>query len=434
MASDAQTLFHSTRAQDAAEEIDEAVGPGAVPGRMSMHEPETLFLTHTGRIGGAEVCLLNIVQVLRGNVLLFQDGPLYERLRAQGAQVALPRTQLDLRGVRRDRGLLRVLPVLIVLVGLVRHIARAAATHDLVYCNSQKSFVLGALASCLNRKPLVWHLHDILDASHFGRAQIHLVVTLANRRAARVIAPSRSVADAFVAAGGRRTLVVVVPNGVAVPPEPQAAAPDRESRIRVRRELGLPEGFLFGVFSRLTRWKGQHVALEALAQLEDASCIIVGDALFGEQDYARSLRVKAADLGIADRVRFLGQRDDVASLMRAVDVVVHPSIDPEPFGLTLVEAMLAGTPVVASRTGAAGEILDEGRMGELVPPGDAAALAAAIERCRGLPQAVARQAAAARHHAESHFTSGHLQHAIRQVLAELVRPRDARRQPQGAAR
>ena len=393
----------------------------------SVREPNVLFLTHTGRIGGAEVCLLNIVQAFDGDVLLFEDGALRLRLLAQGSRVTVPKLKLDLRAIRRDRGMLKVLPVLIGVVRLVRHLALAGATRDLVYCNSQKSFVLGALASCLNRTPLLWHLHDILDTAHFGRSQIRLVIILANKLATRVVAPSQAVADAFIVAGGRRALVAVVPNGVSVPP----AAPGPDERAALRQRLDLPMGFLFGVFSRLAPWKGQNIAIEALAQLPDASCIIAGDALFGEEKYSRSLRTQAERLGVASRVRFLGHRDDVAALMQAVDVVVHPSIDPEPFGLTLVEAMLAETPVVASSTGAAGEILDGGRVGTLVTPGDVVALAAAVERCRGRPEIIERQVVAGRRYAELHFSVERLRRDIRSAVIAVAHVRDQTRQNRG---
>ena len=134
----------------------------------------------------------------------------------------------------------------------------------------------------------------------------------------------------------------------------------------------MPPGPLIGVFSRLAPWKGQHIVLQALAGLPGVHGIFAGSALFGEDAYAASLRVLASELGIADRVVFLGQRGDVPALMRAVDIVVHPSVDPEPFGRTLVEAMLARTPVIATDAGAASEILGGGEAGMLVPPGDAA--------------------------------------------------------------
>ncbi|WP_428393683.1 glycosyltransferase [Lichenicoccus sp.] len=398
-----------------------AVGGGVVPTPKSRRAPRVLFLTHTGRIGGAETCLLAIAPAFAApagasSILLFQDGALRDRLNALGMEVLLARKPLDLRAIRRDGGLLRTLPRLGGMAGLVRQIRTLASRHDLIYCNSQKSFVLGALASRTGGAKLLWHLHDILDRSHFGRAQIALVVALANRRAARVVAPSQAVADAFVAAGGCASLVTVVPNGVPPPRVVRGA----DARAALRQGLGLPEGFVFGVFSRLAPWKGQHIALDALALLPDATCIIAGCALFGEDDYGRVLHAQAARLGVASRVRFLGHREDVPTLMQAVDVVVHPSIDPEPFGLTLVEAMLAATPVIASRAGAAAEILDGGQVGTLVPPGDASALAVALARVRAQPERLAPVVAAARLRAERHYGVERLRGDIGDIVRAVV--------------
>ena len=395
----------------AADRLPEALQQAARP-------PRVLFLSHTGQIGGAEICLLTIVRAFDCDVLLFQSGNLHARLERQGTPVRIARARPDLRAIRRDRGLWRMGPRLAGIAGLVAQISWTARRYDVLYCNSQKSFVLGALAVGGRRVRLVWHLHDILDASHFARMQARLVTGLANWRADRVVAPSRAVADAFVDAGGRADLVAVVPNGVSLP----GPAADTGARSSGRRHPDLPEGFVFGIFSRLAPWKGQHVAIEALAQLEGACCLIVGAALFGEGDYARELRVLARQLGVADRIRFLGHREDVVELMRQVDVVVHPSISPEPFGLTVVEAMLAGTPVLASRGGAAAEILDDGRLGGLLPPGNSAALALALEQCRRQPEASAQRATAARRHAELNFSASRMRRDIRRLVLEVAQP------------
>ncbi len=213
-----------------------------------------------------------------------------------------------------------------------------------------------------------------------------------------MVVPSQATADAFVAAGGRKDLVQIVPNGVEI-------ATDDRSREQLRDDLGLPKGPLIGVFSRLSPWKGQHVVLQALPRLDGVHCIIVGDALFGETDYAERLRSMVGDLGIDSRVHFLGHRSDVPRLMRAVDVMVHPSVDPEPFGRTLVESMLAGTPVVATDAGAAADILDGGTAGTLVPPNDADALAKAVARVLGQPEALQRQLQYAEKRARRHYST-----------------------------
>lgn len=337
-----------------------------------MSSPRVLFVCHTGSISGAELVLIDLVRPWAGqSALLFEDGPLHAALSACGLNVAISRWGNGLNDVRRDSSFAKVVPVVSAMYGIVAEVARFARRHDVVYANSQKAFVLSAIAAKLVRRPLIWHLHDIISPAHFGSMQRRVQVLLANHCTARVVVPSKAAADAFIAEGGRKDLVAIVPNGLDIAPEAQSPA-------EIRRELNLPQGPLVGVFSRLAEWKGQHVVLEALANTPGVSCIIAGSALFGEEAYEQRLRQMVRDLALGERVHFLGQRSDVPRLMRAVDAVIHPSIDPEPFGRTLVEAMLADVPVIATDAGAASDILEGGRAGTLVPPGDAVALARAI--------------------------------------------------------
>jgi glycosyltransferase involved in cell wall biosynthesis len=260
---------------------------------------------------------------------------------------------------------------------------------------------------------LIWHLHDILDRSHFAGPQRRLVTWLANRFARFVIVPSLAAATAFVLAGGQERRVRIVPNGLDIlrPPVP---------REEIRRMLGLPGGFMFGVFSRLSPWKGQHVALEALSMLPWATCLIVGDAQFGETDYATELRRLAGTLGVAHRVRFLGHRDDIPALMHAVDAVVHPSVDPEPFGRTLIEAMLLHRPVIATDAGAAPEILDGGRCGELVPPRGVLEIVAALNAVRDRGREVDARVELAASRARTLYHAARMRADVTRVLMDTT--------------
>ena len=377
--------------------------------------PRVMFVSHTGQMAGAELVLLDVVKPWAGaTAFLFEDGPLHSALAQSGLVVQTSRWGRGLTSVQRDRSLAKAIPLGGRLAALVAELARAARRHDVIYANSQKAFVLSAVATALARRPLVWHLHDIITSAHFGRGQRRLQVTLANARASRVIVPSKAAAEAFVAEGGRASLVEVVANGLDI-------APDATPRADLRRRLDLPQGPLVGVFSRLAAWKGQHVVLHAVAATPGVNAVIAGDALFGEQAYAAQLRQLADQLGIADRVRFLGHRSDVTTLMRAVDVMIHPSVDPEPFGRTLVEAMLAGTPVIATDTGAASDILDGGKAGTLIPPGDAPALAAAIAHVLADPDAIAAQCDHARQRARTHYDTATMQTAINAAIAAAAR-------------
>ena len=371
-----------------------------------------LFVNHASRLSGAELVLLDTVKAFRGgSAFLFEDGPLRAALTAVGITPILPRAAGGFASIKRDRSLWRALPHLGGLVGMLARLTRTARRFDVVYANSQKAFALAGPACAIARRPLIWHLHDILAAGHFGAGQIRLTVQLANRFATRVIVPSRACADAFAAAGGTAALRVV-PNGL--------DDIHADARPLSATALGLPPDtmVIFGVFSRLAPWKGQAVALRALQAVPEAGCIVAGGAMFGEDDYARSLVDLAAELGVSDRVRFLGHRGDVPALMRSVDAVVHPSTEPEPFGRTLVEAMLARRPVIAAEAGAVPEILDDGRVGLMFPPGDHVALAACLRQVQAGAADALLDPAEAR--ARSLYSAERMRVGIEAVVAEAL--------------
>jgi len=263
-------------------------------------QPRALFVNHSSVISGAELILLDTVIPWAGaSAFLFEAGPLQPALADRGLHTIMARWGAGLSGVRRDSNLLAALPLAGRLLGVAAELASVARGFDVLYANSQKAFVLAAFAARWARVPLIWHLHDIIDDAHFGAAQRRLQIGLANNWTWRVIVPSQAAASAFVAAGGHADRVQIVVNGLDISPDPPSPS---------RAALGLPEGKLFGVFSRLAPWKGQHVALDALAQIPDASCVIVGSALFHEDAYEARLRAQAAQPGLAGRVHFLPSR------------------------------------------------------------------------------------------------------------------------------
>lgn len=366
-----------------------------------MTEPSILFLDQTGALGGGELALRDVAVPYRDRcrVVLFADGPLRGLLEAEGIAV----TSLDgagpgagrsagLAAVRRESGPLTALAGWPAYADVVRRVSGLAREHDLLYANSQKALLVGAAASRLTGVPLVSHLHDILAPAHFSALNRWLSVTAANRACRAVIADSAATAEAFVTAGGRADKVEVVHYGFHPPPP---VAPGR--RASVRAELGIePGAFVVGHVGRLSPWKGQDILIRALARVPEAVGVIVGRALFGEDELARTLPQLGARLGVADRLVFAGFRSDVVDVMRACDVVVHSSTSPEPFGRVIVEAMLAGVPSVAARAGGPCEIIDNGRTGWLTEPGDDVALADRLIACRDDPDgrlAVARAGA-----------------------------------------
>jgi glycosyltransferase involved in cell wall biosynthesis len=158
---------------------------------------------------------------------------------------------------------------------------------------------------------------------------------------------------------------------------------DRLVRAQVRAELATAdEAVVILQASRLERWKGQAIHLEALGLLRHIpgwECWLAGGPQkAGESQYLVELRLATKRAGIGDRVRFLGQRADVPRLMAASDVFCQPNTGPEPFGIALVEALYAGLPVVTSGFGGATEVVDH-TCGLLTPPGDAVSVAEALK-------------------------------------------------------
>jgi glycosyltransferase involved in cell wall biosynthesis len=185
----------------------------------------------------------------------------------------------------------------------------------------------------------------------------------------------------------------------------------------LRAELGFDGLPIIGVFGRITQWKGQDVVLRALVDVPSVVAVFVGD----EEDaaFADKLRLLARELGIADRVRFLGFRKDVPQLMRAVDCIVHVPIDPEPFGRVIVEAMLARRPVIATRAGGIPEIIENGVSGILIMPGSPDELAEALRRIFSDPVSAAEVAANGQERALACFSDKRMLSEIERHVSEI---------------
>jgi glycosyltransferase involved in cell wall biosynthesis len=239
----------------------------------------------------------------------------------------------------------------------------------------------------------------------------------------RVIVASRFIAERIVARHGTDPARIrLIPRGV----DPAVFNPDAVSgeRIaRLERAWRLPEGAKVVLLpGRLTRWKGQTVLIEALARLvrPDVCCLLVGSDQ-GRRHYAARLIRQADALGVADRLRLAGECDDMPGALMLADVVVHASTEPEAFGRVVIEAQAMGRPVIASDLGGPVETVEHGVTGWRVPPGDAGALAAAIEQVLELPAAVrADLGIRARAAVQRGYTVAAMQAATLAVYDELL--------------
>ncbi|MBO1079130.1 glycosyltransferase family 4 protein [Roseomonas haemaphysalidis] len=241
-------------------------------------------------------------------------------------------------------------------------------------------------------------------------------------RGDRVVAISHYIAELIRERHGTDPARIrIIPRGVDMRRfDPEAVSPARVEALRHAWNLpaGRPVLLLSG---RISRWKGQGVLLQALARLPAPRpfAILAGDA--GRGRYAAELRQQVVSLGLRDDVALPGHCEDLPAAFLLADLALHCSTDAEAFGRTIVEAQAMRCPVIASDLGAPRETVEEGRTGWRVPPGDAAALAAAIARALALPAAervaIGEQARAA---VQRNYTTRAMQDATLAVYRELL--------------
>ena len=364
----------------------------------------TVFLNPGAELGGAETALLDLLAALREarpawtmNLITSADGPLVARAAALGVPstpVTFPKSLASLgewgsRGsvggqMRLGLALGRAaLPSMQYVSRLRRHLTDLAP--DIVHTNGLKMHLLGARARPSGAR-VVWHMHDYPDS----RPVTAKLLRLEASRCSAVIANSESVAKRTRQLLGAKILVHTVHNSVDLErfrPEGPRADLDALANIPPLAEGGIRVGLV----ATFAKWKGHEVFLEALAMVQRATQpdnrvrgYIIGGPIYetgGSQFSVRELKDIASRKGLADGLGFTGRIDDVPNAMRALDIVVHASVEPEPFGLVVAEAMACGRPVVVSRAGGAAEIAEAGAL--FHAPGNAGELAERLSQLIG---------------------------------------------------
>lgn len=295
-------------------------------------------------------------------------------------------------------------------------LARIGRRHavDLVHLNNTvESQHAGLLAARMLRVPCVAHARGLQTPNRSARRYARIP--------ARHVAISGVIEENLRALGVGPDRIAVVPDGIDLEQFHPAAPPPT-----LRRELGIPEGApVFGSFGRIMTWKGVRELVNASAlvmrALPSAYALVVGDASDGEREYDDEVRALARALGIGDRVLFLGHRADVPELMRLCDVIVHSSIEPEPFGRVVAEGMAVGKPVVAASSGGPTEMVVPGETGALVDPRDARALASAIEDLLSDPEGAARMGRKAAARARAEYSASRCAERVLGIYREVLR-------------
>ena len=313
-------------------------------------------------------------------VALGSPGPLWERLVSKGISVTTFAQSDRLGNVRRSS--LQLDPRLLADVAwgtvTLRRVIRDCRA-QLVVTNSQKAHVLGALAAWSCGRPVVWWLHDIVRTTSFGHWQVSVLRWLSRLVRPWFVAVSHSVENAAKSSFNTE-LTSCVHNGF----DPQ--------RLSYRGKAGLRERFrwpvdslLVGLLGRLVPWKGGEAFIRAAAivrkEVPNVRFLLVGsDILTTDPGFEGELVRLSRDLRLEEHLAFLPFQDDVGAVLRELDLLIQPSLEPEPFGNSVLEALACGLPVVAFDHGGVGEILVDGRNGRLVPPGDVRSLARAMSQ------------------------------------------------------
>jgi glycosyltransferase involved in cell wall biosynthesis len=324
-------------------------------------------MAHAFMVGGAEEMVLNLVRHLPPRFepvvcCIHEAGPIGDEIRRTG-------TPVDVLGL--TPGLRRPLDI----DGIRRYLRRTQP--HIVHTFLLTASLYGRLAAMLARTPIVIGTEvNIYENKRAGHA---LVERLLMAGTDRVIVSAESVRDFYVKqVHANPEKIAVIYNAVDFS-QAQPATP----RSTTRQALGIPgEAPLAGIIARLTEQKGHRYLLDALAAtpaLAGVHLLIIGGGALRDE-----LGRAVENLGLSARVHFAGPRRDLGDLLAAMDVFVMPSLW-EGLPLSLVLAMGAAVPVVATAVAGIPEVVDSGRTGLLVPPGDAAALGAALARVFGDP-------------------------------------------------
>ncbi|HEV7908534.1 MAG TPA: glycosyltransferase family 4 protein, partial [Pseudonocardiaceae bacterium] len=308
-----------------------------------------LLLSHTGLISGAERALLDLVCHLPPTVqamVLAPEGPLSTLLRERGIrslEVQGTAASLRLHPTQTPKGVMELVSSAVEL----RTAAFRTRSH-VVHANSLRAGIIAVIARAIGGPRVITHIHDALPHDHVA----HAVAALLARGSSALIAVSQFARARFLEAAGGDYPVTVLPNPVDLD---RFTGPSRD-RPALRRELRLPPTApVIGVIGQITPWKGQHTAIAALATLRasapDARLLIVGETKFVSPStrydnlrYERELRALISHFGLEDAVEFWGEREDIPSILCALDALLVPS-DGEPLGRSVLEAMASGTPV-----------------------------------------------------------------------------------------
>jgi glycosyltransferase involved in cell wall biosynthesis len=354
--------------------------------------------SRVGTVGGSHTCLLELVRKIEKTklepvVMFYENSYIVENFREAGSRVIVLERPYGLN-VRERMGLtypwsLPLSPLLLLFqkvyngIGCAVDVARLARLikaegFDLVHLNN--SMYVGTdwlLASKLCGIKCVTYQRGVGNVPWLNRWTGRLTAKIFDG----IVSVSESVRVELEAKGvGAKGKIVIIYDGVD-PDEIEGEV--SQTRSEARSSLGVgPEQPLVGMVGNIKWWKGQEVVVDAVGLLTrehpDLRCVFLGEAAPEDAEYMHRLEARVSELGISENVLFAGFKKNIYNFVNAIDVMVHASIEPEPFGRVLLEGMALQKPVIATKLGGPLEIIEDGVSGRLVAPGEPRVLAEAI--------------------------------------------------------
>lgn len=335
-----------------------------------------LILHGSSDLYGASKILLVTVQLLvkkgyKPLVVLGHHGPLADKLVEAGAEIAFIRLGILRRKYKTPVGMLNRLSVLLKASRCLKRLIIEKQI-EIVYSNTT-AVLAGAFAAKAMGIKHVWHIHEIIESPKWLS---RFLGKLVNRYSHTVIVVSAAVQQSwgqYVTADKLQ----LIHNGIDYSPYLQASG-------KLRIELGVSEDtVVVGMVGRVHYWKGQDYFLQIASQLNkkfpDLHFVMIGDAFPGYEYLYEQHSAIIHKENLQKKVTNLGYRTDVAELLQGFDILVLPSILPDPFPTVILEAMAAGKPVVATQQGGAMEMVENGHTGLWIPLNNATLAAAAME-------------------------------------------------------
>ncbi len=392
---------------------------------MSAHRIVFVEASIGGVVGGSLTGILHLLERIdrtrfAPSLVLYEEKPVADELRAAGIPVhVLPPLPAPTADASRDRSrLTRAVRRLGDLLQVVRPRARALMEvfrrerPELVYlCNGLTANLDGVLAAARCGLPVICHEKGFRRVGPAERVLSRWIDTS--------VGMTDEITEYYRSRHVRARRFLTILDGI----DCTQFAPGGGAAIR--REFGIPPAApLVGIVGHIQEWKGQLVVAEAVAQARvrfpELRCLMVGGVHRQGEAYGEALRARIAAPDLAGHVILTGARRDVPACLDAMDVAIHSSTSPEPFGRVMIEAMALGRPVIAPREGGPIVIVVDGETGLLVPPRDPAGLAGAIAQLVGDPQRRLAMGRAARARVDAVFDIRHHVAAVEALFDDVL--------------